>query len=370
MTKGGSSHEHEHEHHGHAHQHEHEHEHEQELVKAKAAAPAHPHGHPDHDHDQKPQFSPAEARQMRRLTIVLVIVTLFFGVEFAGARIAQSDVLQADAIHLLMDVLALGMSLFAMRLAVRRPTARFTFGLRRAEPVAAVFNAILVLFAATEIVRDAVGDLMHRGAPPRENIMLAVAAAALVVNGVSAWLLHGAIHTHDGHGHDHGAGAHGSHQHLNLRGAWLHLLGDALGSVAALIAALVIHFGGSSAVDPLASFIVVIILVVGALRLLRDALVVLLEAAPKHVSVASVRELVRSVPGVIDVHDLHLWTLGAGRDAVMVHVTSDMKKPGLATAVEKQIRHKLNVEYVTVQVEPEDADCEAPLSRYEEEEEP
>jgi cobalt-zinc-cadmium efflux system protein len=343
----------------------------------KAKADARPHGHPEHDHDHEPKFSPAEARQVRRLTIVLVIVTLFFGVEFAGARIAQSDVLQADAIHLLMDVLALGMSLFAMRLAVRRPTARFTFGLRRAEPVAAVFNAILVLFAATEIVRDAIGDLLHKSAPPRENIMLAVAAAALVVNGVSAWLLHGAMHTHDGHdhgahaGHDHGSpghAAHGGHgHHLNLRGAWLHLLGDALGSVAALIAALIIHFGGSSAVDPLASFIVVIILVVGALRLLRDALVVLLEAAPKHVSVAAVRELVRGVPGVIDVHDLHLWTLGAGRDAVMVHVTSDMKKPDLATAVEKQIRNVLNLEYVTVQVEPEDAECEAPESRYVEE---
>lgn len=201
--------------------------------------------------------------------------------------------------------------------------------------------------------------------------MLAVAAAALVVNGVSAWLLHGAMHTHDhgshaGHDHGHAHAAPGPHaQHLNLRGAWLHLLGDALGSVAALIAALIIRFGGSSAVDPLASFIVVIILVVGALRLLRDALVVLLEAAPKHVSVAAVRELVRGVPGVIDVHDLHLWTLGAGRDAVMVHVTSDMKRPALATAVEKQIRNVLNVEYVTVQVEPEDADCEAPLSRYE-----
>jgi cation diffusion facilitator family transporter len=271
-----------------------------------------------------------------------------------------------------MDVLALGMSLFAMRLAVRRPTARFTFGLRRAEPIAAVFNAILVLFAAVEIVRDSVSDLLHQGAPPKEDLMLAVAAAALVVNGVSAWLLHGAIHTHDhdhaGHahaGHDHaGHGAHG--HHLNLRGAWLHLLGDALGSVAALVAALIIRFGGPQSVDPLASFIVVLILVVGALRLLRDGLVVLLEAAPRHVSVSAVRELVRGVPGVIEVHDLHLWTLGAGRDAVMVHVTSDMSRPTLASAVEKQIRKVLAVEYVTVQVEPEDAACEAPPSRYEE----
>jgi cation diffusion facilitator family transporter len=264
-----------------------------------------------------------------------------------------------------MDVLALGMSLFAMRLAVRRPTARFTFGLRRAEPVAALFNAVLVIYAAIEIVRDAVGHLMHQGSPPKENLMLAVAAAALVVNGASAWLLHGAMHQHDhsdGHGHSH---AHKHGHQLNLRGAWLHLLGDALGSVAALVAALVIRFGGPATIDPLASFIVVIILVVGALRLLRDALRVLLEAAPAHVSVAMVRQIARTVPGVIDVHDLHVWTLGAGRDAIMVHVTTETKGNSLAPVVERALRAAFNVEYVTVQVEPEDAACAAPESRYE-----
>jgi cation diffusion facilitator family transporter len=339
---------------------------------------SHEHGH---DHDAPIAFSPAEAKQARRLTIVLIVVAIFFVVEFAGARAAGSDVLEADAIHLLMDVLALGMSLFAMRLAVRRPTARFTFGLRRAEPVAAVFNAILVLFAAIEIVRDATGDLLHRGAPPKENLMLMVAAAALVVNGVSAWLLHGAMHDHSHGGHDHGGHDHGGHDHdhdhdhdhakkhghhLNLRGAWLHLLGDALGSVAALIAALVIRFGGPSKIDPLASFIVVVILVVGALRLLRDALTVLLEAAPPHVSVAMVREIARGVPGVIDVHDLHVWTLGAGRDAIMVHVTTETKGNALAPIVERALRSAFSVEYVTVQVEPEDDACAAPPSRYEE----
>ena len=354
------------------HRHEHTHDHADDHT--------HDHPHPRaHDHDEPVAFSPAEARQAKRLTIVLVVVACFFVVEFVGARAARSDVLEADAIHLLMDVLALGMSLFAMRLAVRRPTARFTFGLRRAEPVAAVFNAILVLFAALEIVRDAAGDLMHRGAPPKENLMLVVAAAALVVNGASAWLLHGAMHHHDhehGDGHAHAPGDDHAHaedhhkkkggHHLNLRGAWLHLLGDALGSVAALIAALLIRFGGPATIDPLASFIVVVILVVGALRLLRDAVTVLLEAAPTHVSVAMVRQIARGVPGVLDVHDLHVWTLGAGRDAIMVHVTTETKGNALAPVVERALRAAFSVEYVTVQVEPEDEACAAPASRYQE----
>src|SRR5262249_2421690 len=98
----------------------------------------------------------------------------------------------------------------------------------------------------------------------------------------------------------------------------------------------------------------------------RDALVVLLEAAPPHISVQRVRTIARAVPGVIDVHDLHVWTLGAGRDAIMLHVTTETKGNALAPIVERALREAFNVEYVTVQVEPEDSACAAPPSRYEE----
>ena len=272
-------------------------------------------------------FTPQEARQARRLGLVIAIVVVFFVLELAGALLAESVVLQADALHLLMDILALGVSLFAMRLAVRRPTPRFTFGLRRAEPVAAIFSATLVLATTVFIVIEAI-DALHGRSAPRPGIMLAVATMALLVNGLSAWLLHDVIgqphaHAHDpdnpedaaapahehphehehehepehehehehehphAHEHDHAhPGGHGhahsgGHGHaLNLRGAWLHLLGDALGAVAALVAALVIRFGGAPAADPIASFVVAAILIVGAVKLLRDAGLVLLEAAP------------------------------------------------------------------------------------------
>ncbi len=280
-------------------------------------------------------FTTQEARQAKRLTIVIAMVAVFFVLELGGALVADSVVLQADALHLLMDVLALGVSLFAMRLAVRRPTPRFTYGLRRAEPVAAIFSALLVLATTVFIVVEAIDALGGR-APPKAGIMLAVATMALFVNGLSAWLLHDVIghshvhapdpdnpedhephphehephehehhehephdhepHDHEPHEHEHhephdhaparaehgrGHSKHAGHGHaLNLRGAWLHLLGDALGAVAALVAALVIRFGGSPMADPIASFIVAAILVVGAVRLLRDGTLVLLEAAP------------------------------------------------------------------------------------------
>ena len=309
-----------------------------------------------------PAFTPAEARQARRLSYVLVLVSCFFALELTGAIFARSNVLKADAIHLLMDILALAMSLVAMRVAVRRPTPRFTFGLRRAEPVAAILNACLVLAATVEIVRDGIEQL-ERSEPPAAGLMLVVSIGALVVNGVSAWLLHGAMdHHHHGHGHGHAHGhahahghehAHGAGGHaLNLRGAKLHILGDVLGSVAALVAALAIRFGGPPSIDPIASFVVALILLVGALRLLRDAMLVLLEAAPPHLDLGAIRALALAVPGVDAIHALHAWSLGAGHDAITVHVTSNAATDDLALRVSEKLKKALGVEYVTVQVEP------------------
>jgi len=349
-----------------AHEHVHEHPH----------AAGHDHAEP-HDHEPaRPgprltgAFTPGEARQARRLTIVLVIVASFFVFELAGAIAARSVVLQADAAHLLMDVLALAMSLLAMRLAVRRPTPRFTFGLRRAEPVAAIFNATLVLGATVEIVSEAVAELRGHGSP-NATIMLYVAVAALGVNGASAWLIHGAMHD----GHDHAAHGPGdpdnpdekkSHGHtLNLRGAWLHLLGDTLGALAALAAAIVIRVGGPTAVDPIASFVVAVILVLGAVRLMRDATLVLLEAAPPHLPIATIRDAILEFPGVCDVHDLHVWMLGAGHDAITAHVRATISDATLGARLSQKIRARFDVEYVTVQIETDGGDpCGAPPSQY------
>lgn len=333
----------------------------------------HAHGAPHPGAGANGEFTASEARQAKRLTLVLGLIATFFVLELTGALVARSNVLKADAIHLLMDVLALSMSRLAMRLAVRRPTPRFTFGLRRAEPVAAIFNSLLVLAATVEIVRDGIEALQGEAEAPAAGIMLIVACAALVVNGLSAWLLHDVIghhghgHAHHGHvhhGHGHAEHGHAEHGHtLNLRSARLHLLGDTLGSLAALMAALVIRFGGPVSIDAIASFVVALILVVGAVSLLRDATLVLLEAAPVHLPVAAIRTVVANFPGVREVHDMHVWTLGAGHDAIIVHVKSDDGDPKLASALAKELREAFSCEYVTVQVEPLDAACDAPPSR-------
>jgi cobalt-zinc-cadmium efflux system protein len=285
-----------------------------------------------------------ERRQQRRLLAVLVLISTFFVVELIGAKVARSDVLEADAYHLLMDVLALAVSLTAMRLASARPSERFTFGLRRLEPLAALFNAALVLGVAFELAGDATGHLADPRTP-RSGIMLAVASAALVVNGLSAWLLHGAMH----HGHDHVHG-HGAH-HLNLRGVWLHLIGDALGSFAAFSAGLTIQLGGPPIIDPIASLVVVAILTVGALRLLRDAGLVLLDAAPTRLPVGRVKERILAHPGVASVHVVHVWSLGTGHDAITAHVRAESPEPDLAASLSEALRSDFAAEYVTVQVD-------------------
>jgi cobalt-zinc-cadmium efflux system protein len=349
----------------------------------------HDHGHAGHDHGpihlehgplptdghtHEPVdargYSAAEAKQVRRLKWVLGTVSTFFVWELVGARLAKSAVLEADALHLLMDVFALGMSLFAMRLATRPPTSRFTFGLRRAEPLAALLNAGLILLATVEIVHESIGHL--RGEEdPKGSIMLVVAVMALFVNGVSAWLLHGAMgHAHHGHdhghdhdhhdhdhGHDHGKGkrarvAHAKGHQLNLRGAWLHLMGDILGSVAALFAALVVKLGGPSWVDPLASFLVVLILVVGAVRLIRDALFVLLESVPKHLPVDELRAALLEVENVKSVEDLHVWTLGAGQDAVMARVITHEADAHAGKRASDHLRDTFDLAWVAVQADP------------------
>ena len=402
-------------------------------------------------------FTARESQQVRRLVVVMLITSVFFVLQLAGAVWADSDVLRLEAVHVLTDVAALGLAALAMRVAVRRPTARFTFGLRRVEPVTAIFNALLVLLATALLVKEAAADLSHEGGPLPDR-MLVIAALGLVVNGISAWLIHGAIghghhahgrgdpshdaqahgahlhghdaqgahghdaqgphaHAHDAHGphahahghddhghrdhapdardaHAHGGHLHAAHEHgarhdlhgesshgapaapcedydhhhiahhghghvLNLRGAWLHLFGDALGSLAAIIAAIAIRCGASPKVDALASFVVAGILVLGAARLLYDAVLILLEASPPHLSVKQVRTAILATEGVTDVHELHVWTLGAGHDAISAHVGAKVQDLAIASRVEAALRQRFSVEYVTIQVEAGGVTCQA-----------
>jgi cobalt-zinc-cadmium efflux system protein len=250
-----------------------------------------------HDH----KLSSAAA-QRGRLVAVFAITLAVLVVELVGAALSGSLALFADAGHVLADGAGIGLALLAIRFAARPATPQRTFGYYRLEILAAVVNAVLLFGVAGFVLVEA----WRRLAEPPEvasGLMLAVAAVGLVANAVSLWLLRD-----------------GQQRSLNLRGAYLEVWGDLLGSVAVLAAAAVIAVTGFRAADPIASALIGVLILPRTWRLLREAVDVLLEAAPKEVDLDEVRRHLLETRGVTDVHDLHAWTITSGLPVLSVHV--------------------------------------------------
>ncbi|MDH5199139.1 MAG: cation diffusion facilitator family transporter [Gemmatimonadota bacterium] len=275
----------------------------------------------------------------RALGLALGITATFMVAEVVGGWLANSLALLADAGHMLADVASLALALFAARLAQRPATPGRTYGFLRLEIFAAAINGALLLGIAGLIIWRALARLAD---PPHvaTGLMLAVATAGFVANLVTLRLLH------DGHGHS-----------LNVRGAYLHVLGDLLGSVGAIGAGIVMAFTGWTAADAIASGLIALLVAVSALRLLRDSVDVLLEATPRHISLAAVARELDTIPGVSDVHDLHVWTVTSGVIAMTGHavVTEVERSPDVLAAAADRMR-RLGIEHVTVQLEA--ARCE------------
>jgi cobalt-zinc-cadmium efflux system protein len=257
------------------------------------------------------QSRSAAGRHVGRLGAAVGIGLVVLLVELAAGLAANSLALLADAGHAFADVSGLILSLAAIRVAARRPSDARTFGLYRLEIIAAAVNAVLLLVLAVVIGIEAI---QRFAAPPdvQPSIVVIVAAFALVANSVSLRLL-----------------APGQRESLTMRGAYLEIAGDLIGSVAVLIAGLVIMLTGWRPADAVASLIVALLIVPRTLVLLRDSVDVLLEATPKGVDMATVERHIREAPGVTDVHDLHAWTITSGMHVVSAHVVlGDDAKPG------------------------------------------
>jgi cobalt-zinc-cadmium efflux system protein len=250
-----------------------------------------------HDHARS-----AAAAHRGRLTAVFAVTLAVLVVELVGAALSGSLALLADAGHVLADAAGIGLALLAIWFAARPATLQRTFGYYRLEILAAVVNAVLLFGVAGFVLIEAARRLTD---PPvvASGLMLTVAAVGLVANAGCLWLLRD-----------------GQKTSLNLRGAYLEVWGDLLGSVAVLAAAAVIALTGFRAADPIASAVIAVAILPRTWRLLREAVDVLLEAAPKGVDLAEVRRHLVETPGVSDVHDLHAWTITSGLPVVSVHV--------------------------------------------------
>jgi cobalt-zinc-cadmium efflux system protein len=266
---------------------------------------------------------------------VLALAASYMLAEIAGGLWTGSLALLADAAHMGADVAALALSLFAFWLARRPASSGRTYGYHRAEILAALANASALVVVAIGIGIEAVERI---GAPSavRAVPMLAIAVGGLAVNGIGLLLLRD-----------------GRHDNLNLRGAWLHLLSDALGSAAAIGAGLLILAFDWRLADPLASLAIAVLVIRSAWSLLRETVEVLMEGAPGHIDVDRVREAIRAVPGVESVHDLHVWTITSGRVALSCHVCAGEDDPGcLLQGIQQRLRAEFGIAHSTVQIEP------------------
>ena len=278
-----------------------------------------------------------QARERGAVRSGLAISSVLFVTELVGGWVTNSLALVTDAAHMFTDVAALALALFALWVAGRPASDSKTFGYARAEILAALVNGIVLCVLVLLIVLEAWTRLQD---PPavRAGGMLAIAVAGLLVNVFVAMRLH-----------EHQASS------LNLRGAYLHVLSDLFGSIGAIVAGVVILMTGWNAVDALASLLIAGLILFSSWKLVREAVDVLMEAVPPHVDVERLECALAAVPGVEEVHDLHVWTLTTGRYALSAHVVARNRvgDDGLLAAMTGVCLREFGIEHTTIQVEHE-----------------
>jgi cobalt-zinc-cadmium efflux system protein len=271
----------------------------------------------------------------RRLSLVLVLTVLYMVAEVLGAWWTGSLALLADAGHMFTDVAALILALTAVWFGSRPATSRKTFGYYRLEIIAALVNGVALVVISLFIFY---GAYERWFSPPmiRSGPMIVVAVGGLAVNLICAWILH-ARHEVD----------------LNLRAAWMHVMGDALGSVAAIVAGVCILLFGWYAADALFSVVISLLIIWGSVRLIRDSANVLLEGTPAHINLAAVENAILDTQGVADVHDLHIWTITSGREALSAHVihSASISQPDLLRELRAKLHDRFGVDHLTIQME-------------------
>ncbi|MFB6841683.1 cation diffusion facilitator family transporter [Streptomyces sp. NPDC056361] len=297
----------------------------------------HDHGH---SHGGPPPTGTAGAAYRNRLRIALGITLSVMVIEIIGGLVADSLALIADAAHMATDAVGLAMALLAIHFANRPPSGNRTFGFARAEILAALANCLLLLVVGGYVLYEAIQRFLEP-AETKGGLTIAFAVVGLVANMISLSLL-----------------VRGQKESLNVRGAYLEVLADALGSVTVIVAAGIILATGWQYADPIASIVIGLMIVPRTLKLLRETLDVLLEAAPKGVDMAEVRAHILALPGVEGVHDLHAWTITSGMPVLSAHVVVD--QGALDSVGHEKMLHALqgclgshfDVEHCTFQLEP------------------
>jgi cobalt-zinc-cadmium efflux system protein len=286
------------------------------------------HGH-NHEHDRR------DVGSLNKLKLALGLTSVYMFAEAIGGWLTNSLALLADAGHMLTDVAALSLTLAAIWFASRPATAKKTFGYYRLEILAAFINGIALVLISLWVIYEAFERL---SAPPdvKGFGLTMIAVGGLVVNVICAYLLHG-DHTHD----------------LNMRGAWLHVMGDLLGSVVAIAAGVLILAFGWTWTDAVGSFLISLIIIFGAWNLIKESVNVLLEGTPAHINLASVEQTILETENVEDVHDLHIWTISSGIVALSAHVRhpDSIVQSELLKTLRGKLHDRFGIDHLTIQLE-------------------
>ena len=280
---------------------------------------------------------------MLRLKVALCLTFVYMIAEAVGGWLTNSLALLADAGHMLTDVAAMMLTLFAFWFASRPATSKKTYGYYRMEILAAFINGVALALLSLWVIYEAIERWQS---PPEVKgmQMLFIASGGLVVNIIAAWLLHA------GHQHD-----------LNMRGAFLHVVGDLLGSVAAIAAGLVILGFGWMWADAAGSILISLIIIFGAWRLILDSVNVLLEGTPAHINLSAVEQSILETDGVTGIHDLHVWTISSGIHALSVHINHEdsVAHSDLLAVVRDKLHDRFGIDHLTIQMETANLETEA-----------
>jgi cobalt-zinc-cadmium efflux system protein len=273
------------------------------------------------------------------LKIALLVVVVVMAAEIAGGILSNSLALLGDAGHMLVDALALGLSLVALNLAKKPATTTRTYGFHRAEIMAALANGVTLFLVAAYIFYEA---YQRFGNPPtvRTPIMLGVAVVGLVANLIAMRLLHRARHSN-----------------LNVRAAFFHVFGDTISSVGVIVGGIIIAVTGWKIVDPIIAIVIGIIILWGAVNLVRESVDILLEMVPKHIPLDKVTEAIKSVKGVVELHDVHIWTITSGIYALSTHILIQdqmlSRTSEIIAIIKRELEQKFNITHTTFQLECE-----------------
>jgi cobalt-zinc-cadmium efflux system protein len=275
----------------------------------------------------------------RRLKVTLAIVLLIMVAEILGGIYSGSLALLGDAGHMLVDALALGLSLFAMTLARRPATATKTFGYHRFEILAALANGTILILVSAYIFYEAYQRFLEPSAV-KTPLMLAIATIGLFANLGGVMLLNKA-----------------SRRSLNVKAAFWHIMGDTISSVGVIIAGVVILFTGWYVADTIVAIVIDVIILWGAARIVSESADILLEAVPKHIEITRVIDSIRNVPGVNEVHDIHIWTITSNIYALSAHLVIDdqmvSNSVDIVRAVRQELAWRYNISHTTLQLECE-----------------